>query len=165
VSLLGFYRVLSRVLLWYCLDATGVLQLDYYWGTTGLLGYYRIVLRYYYGIVSSGYSYGTIGPGVLNVVLLVHYCGTTVVKNVSTTRIPLGYYLCTSVVLLGYRWGTIGVLQNYLVGVLPGYRVTTGVLQGHYRSVVWVQLQHHWGTTVVLPGYYWSSIGVLLENY
>jgi len=44
------------VLLWYCLDATRVLQLDYYWCTTGLLGYYRIVLRYYYGIVASGYS-------------------------------------------------------------------------------------------------------------
>ena len=26
-------------------------------------------------------------------------------------------------------------------------------------------MQHHLGTTLVLPGYYWGSIGVLLENY
>ena len=77
-SLLGFYRSTKKGYYWYCLDATGVLQLDYYWGTTRvpqgctevLLWYHRGTLRV---LLDLGYYIS------IEWVLLCYYWVTTVV--------------------------------------------------------------------------------------
>ena len=127
VSLLGFYRVPSRgttmVLLGCYPGTTAGLLLVYYW-LTGVLQNCTEVLLWYRCIgVLLGY-YWTLGTTCALIghcwVLLVHYCGITVVEK-----------------------GSIGITLENLWVTLLHYCDTTGVLQGYYKDITGVPLRYY----------------------